>query len=421
LPSTRALSLGITAVTLALAYGIWYSYSVVLVALLREYGWSRSALAGAFSVFTLVHGAGNPLIGHLCDRLRPLSLIAAGGVVLGLALLIDSFIASPWQLYVGFGVLTAVGVAAAGWVPALVQVQRDFQDKLGLAVGLLSAGVGIGMLLVVPSTQFLIDAYGWRVAYRVLGGVSVLWIVPSSLLALKIRGQTPVKQNPQNSGSDPRRRALYSATLGEAARGEAFWLMLAAFFFGNVCSQMLHVHQVAYLVDLGVAAIVAASVVGLVGASSIVGKIGGGWLSDRFERELVYLGGITILLAAVAALAALRGTPAAWAIYGYAILLGVGYSATASLIPAMVSDRFGGPHFGTIVGVGLMGSALGSALGPWLAGFIFDRTGSYMAAFAIAAASAVAAAAAGWRAWVLRVQDSRSGPMAAEPGKLGAA
>jgi sugar phosphate permease len=95
LPSTRALSLGITAVTLALAYGIWYSYSVVLVALLREYGWSRSVLAGAFSVFTLVHGAGNPLIGHLCERRRPLGLIAAGGVLLGLALLIDSFIDSP--------------------------------------------------------------------------------------------------------------------------------------------------------------------------------------------------------------------------------------------------------------------------------------------------------------------------------------
>ena len=426
MPSTRALSLGITAVTLALAYGIWYSYSVVLVALLREYGWSRSVLAGAFSVFTLVHGAGNPLIGHLCDRLRPLGLIAAGGVLLGLALLIDSFIDSPWQLYLGFGVLTAIGVAAAGWVPALVQVQRDFQDKLGLAVGLLSAGVGVGMLLVVPFTQFLIDAYGWRVAYRVLGAICVVWIVPSSLVALKIRDQKfGTKSQPRNSGLGPssglgaRLGELYSATLREAVRGEAFWLMLAAFFFGNVCTQMLHVHQVAYLVDQGVVAIVAASVVGLVGASSIVAKVGGGWLSDRFEREAVYLGGLTILLAAVAALAALGGAPAAWAIYGYAILFGVGYSATASLIPAMVSDRFGGPHFGTIVGVGLMGSALGSALGPWLAGFIFDHTRSYMGAFAIAAACAVAAAAAGWRAWVLRVETSGSDPIAAEPGRFG--
>ena len=118
----------------------------------------------------------------------------------------------------------------------------------------------------------------------------------------------------------------------------------------------------------------------------------------------MYLGGIAIMVAAVAALAALAGAPAPWAIYGYAVLLGVGYSATASLIPAMVSDRFGGRHFGSIVGVGLMGSAAGSALGPWMAGTLFDLTGSYMLAFAVAAGCGIAAGAAGWRARVLRVR-----------------
>jgi MFS family permease len=189
-------------------------------------------------------------------------------------------------------------------------------------------------------------------------------------------------------------------TLGEAMRGTPFWLMLAAFFFGNACSQTLHVHQVAYLVDQGVAAIVAASVVGVVGFASIVGKTGGGWLSDRIERELIYLAGIAIMLAGVAALAALGRPPGYWAIYGYAVLLGLGYSVTASLIPAMVSDRFSGPHFGAIVGVGLMGSAAGSAFGPWMAGFVFDLTGTYR----IAAGCGVAAGAAGWRARALRLR-----------------
>jgi len=391
----------IVAATLSLAYGIWYSYSVVLVALLGEFGWSRSVLAGAFSVFTLVHGAVNPVVGVLCDRMRPLALMAVGGLFLGLAMWVDSYIDSPWGLYLGFGVFTAIAVAAAGWVPAIVQVQRDFQDRLGLALGIVSSGVGLGMLLVVPLTQLLIDAYGWRTAFRVLGAICALWIVPSSLFLLRRagekRGQTPVKKDQKKSGSDP-------VTLAQAVRGMPFWLMFAAYFFGNVCSQTLHVHQVAYLVDLGVSAIVAASVVGMVGASSIAGKIGGGWLSDRMEREFVYLGGIAIMLAAVAALAALGRAPAAWAIYGYAVLLGVGYSATASIIPAMVSDRFGGRHFGAIVGVGLMGSAVGSALGPWMAGYLFDRTGSYMVAFAIAAGCGVAAGAAGWHARVLRVR-----------------
>jgi MFS family permease len=396
----RHLSLGVIALTLALAYGIWYAYSVILVALLHEYGWSRSVLAGAFSVFTLVHGAVNPVVGALCDRLRPLRLMAIGGAALGLALWADSYISTPWQLYLGFGVFTAMAVAAAGWVPALVQVQRDFQDKLGRARGIVSSGVGVGMLLVVPLTQLLIDAYGWRTAFRVLAAICVLWIVPSSIfLARQAPARRPAPQPAATAPNPPS-----TTTLAEAMRGTPFWLMLAAFFFGNVCSQTLHVHQVAYLVDQGVTAIIAASVVGVVGASSIVGKTGGGWLSDRVEREFVYLAGIAILVVAVAALAALAGAPARWAIYGYAVLLGLGYSVTASLIPAMVSDRFSGPHFGTIVGVGLMGSAAGSAIGPLLAGYLFDHTGSYRLAFAIAAGCGVAAGAAGWRARTLRVR-----------------
>ena len=400
MPSTRALSLGVIALTLALAYGVWYAYSVVLVALLHEYGWSRSVLAGAFSVFTLVHGGVNPLIGVLCDRMRPLGLMAAGGVALGAALWADSYISSPWQLYLGFGVLTAISVAAAGWIPAIVQVQRDFQDKLGLALGIVSAGVGVGMLVVVPLTQLLIDAYGWRTAFRVLAAICVLWIVPSSLILLRL----PPARRAAPPPAAAARKSMSTATLAEAMRGTPFWLMFAAFFFGNICSQTLHVHQVAYLVDQGVSAMIAASVVGAVGASSIAGKIGGGWLSDRFERERVYLAGIAIMVAAVAALAALAGAPTPWAIYGYAVLLGVGYSATASLIPAMVSDRFGGLHFGVIVGVGLMGSAAGSALGPWMAGWLFDRTGSYMLAFAIAAGCGIVAGAAGWHARTLRLR-----------------
>ncbi|MDH4093517.1 MAG: MFS transporter [Betaproteobacteria bacterium] len=398
LVARRSFSLVVIALTLSLAYGIWYSYSVILVALLQEFGWSRSVLAGAFSAFTLVHGAANPLVGALCDRVRPLQLMAAGGALLGLALWADSYIATPWQLYLGFGLFTAVSVASAGWIPALVQVQRDFQDRLGLALGIVSSGVGVGMLLVVPLTQLLIDAYGWRAAFRVLAVICVLWIVPSSLLLLRLAPRrAPVARSAAASG------AARDVTLGQAMRGAPFWLMLSAFFFGNVCSQTLHVHQVAYLVDRGVAAIVAASVVGVVGLASIVGKTGGGWLSDRVERERVYVAGIAVMLAAVAVLASLGQTPALGAIYLYGALLGLGYSVTASLIPAMVSDRFSGPHFGAIVGMGLLGSAIGSAVGPWMAGYLFDRTGSYAIAFALAAACGFAAGVAGWRARTLRV------------------
>jgi MFS family permease len=396
----------VIALTLALAYGIWYAYSVILVALLGEFGWSRSVLAGAFSVFTLVHGGVNPLVGALCARFKPTRVMALGGAAMGLALFADSFIATPLELYLCFGVLTALAVAAAGWVPALVYVQREFQDRIGLAIGIASSGVGVGMVLVVPLTQALIDAFGWRTAFQVLGLVSVLWILPSSILLMRLprsesRGQVPMKQNQEKSGPDP--------SLREAMRTEPFWLLVGAFFFGNVCSQTLHVHQVAYLVDHGVAAMVAASVVGVVGLASIVAKTGGGWLSDRVERELVYLAGIAILVASAFVLLALGAAPTRLGAYGYAVLLGVGYSVTAALIPAMVADRYSGAHFGAIVGAGLIGSAAGSAAGPWLAGTLYDATGSYALPFMIAAACGVVAGAAGWRARSLRLRALDSG------------
>ena len=346
----RNIALGVIALSLAIAYGIWYSYSVILVALLAEFGWSRSVLAGAFSVFTLVHGAVNPLVGALCARFRPLRVMAAGGLAMGLTLFLDSFIATPLGLYLAFGVATAAAVSFGGWVPSLVLVQRNFPERLGLSVGIISSGVGVGMLLVVPLTQLLIDAFGWRVAFRVLGLIAVAWIVPSSLWLrgmmlrdLEIRGQgrnSFALTHKQNSSPDPA-----GFTLAQAMRTQVFWLLMAMFFFGNVASQTLHVHQVAYLVDHGLAAIAAASVVGVVGLASIVGKTGGGWLADRIEREIVYVVGIAVMVASAFALLAVGGneggieggSPSRWSAYGYAVLLGLGYSVTAAITPVIVS------------------------------------------------------------------------------------
>ena len=397
----RPITLGAIALTLGLTYGVWYSYSVFLVALLNEFGWSRSVLAGAFSVFTLVHGVANPLIGLLCDRVGPRRLVILGGAGLGLALYANGFIDSPGDLFLGFGLATALAVACCGWVPAVVLVQRQFMDKLAFSLGIVSSGIGLGMLLVVPLTQLLIEWLGWRAAWQILGAVCAGWIVPVAWFLLRDEAPRPSVPRPAQATNAPA-GAAREMTLAEALRTQPFWLMLAAFFFGNVCSQTLHVHQVAFLVDHGMAAMAAASVVGVVGVASVVGKAGGGWLADRFEREVIYVICLAILVAAVGALALVGAVPSRWGAYVYAVMLGMGYSATASLTPVMVSDRFRGSRFGVILGMGLLGSALGSAFGPWMAGRLFDATGSYAIPFVIAAASGVLAGAAAWHARALR-------------------
>ena len=362
-PAPSYLALGVTVVTLALAYGVWYAYSVFLVALLREFGWSRSVLAGAFSIFTLVGGGAGPVLGALADRFGPRRLILAGGALLAASLWADSYVTRAWHLYVGFGLLTAIGVSTAGWTPAVVMVQRQFSARLGLALGIAGSGVGLGI-------------------------VAAVWILPATYLAIR---DTPVPARPAGARFSST-EAGGAHSLDRALANPSFRYIGLAVFLGSICSQTLHVHQAAFLVDHGLSAMTAASVISVVGASSILGKTGGGFISDFFSRELVYALGMIGMIVGVGVLWLVAVAPSTWLALGYAALFGIGYSVTAFIVPAMMSDRFRGPHFGSIFGATQVASALGSALGAWLAGRIFDATGSYAIAFGVAAGAAAVAA-----------------------------
>jgi MFS family permease len=392
----------VSAVTLGLAYGVWYSYSVFLVALLREFGWSRSLVAGAFSLFVLVHGGMAPALGWLADRVGPRRLILAGGILLAAALLLDAAVTRPWQLYLAFGVLTSMGVAAAGWVPAVILVQRWYPLRVGAALGLASAGIGMGIFLVVPFCQYLIGVVGWRAAFRVVAALVTAWIVPASFWLLRDPPVRLVTGASWRVGGGP----TADVTLGQALGTLRFWLVATAQTLGSFACQMLLVHQVAYLVDHRVSVMVAASVVSVVGLASVFGKAGGGWFSDSFGRELTYTLGMASVVASVATLAAIAAAPAPipLAAYVYGVLIGVGYSVTAPLMPALVSDLFRGRHFGAIFGTLQAANAIGGSVGPWLGGRVFDATGSYAWAFGGAVVAAAIATSALWVAGPRRVR-----------------
>jgi MFS family permease len=381
-------------VSLGLAYGFWYSYAVFLVAFGREFGWSRSIVAGAFSLLVVMHGLTGPPLGWLVERFGARTVIAAGGLVLGAALASGAQITAVWQLYVIFGILTSIGMSAAGWVPSVVLIRAWFPARVGTALGIASSGIGVGIFAFVPFTQFLIDTLGWRWALRVLGVVVAAWIVPAALLLVP---DTRVARSggPTAAGVEaPPARPHW--TLATVVRTWRFWATGAVFFAASVATQMLLVHQVAYLVDHGVPALVGATVVGVVGLASIAGKAGWGVLSDRIGRELTYSLAFGCVAASVAVLALAGAHPRTVWPYVYAALIGVGYAVTAPLTPAIASDLFGGPRFARIFGALHMTNSMGGALGAWVAGHIFDTSGSYALALPIAAGMAVLAPALLW-------------------------
>lgn len=390
--SVRAwIVLGATFISLGMVYGIWYSYSVFLVALLREFGWSRSLLSGAFSLFVIVHGVLGPLSGWLASRAGLRRMVVAGGCVLGVGLFLVAETTAWWHLYLSFGAIVAVGVALAGWLPSSLLVRGWFLDRVGTALGIASAGIGVGISAIVPLAQYLVDMVGWRWAYRILAVMIAGWVLPASLWLLR---DPPAPTAHASPAGRPAAGACW--TLAAALRSWPFWGLGAVFFTGNVATQMLMVHQVAYLVDHGVGALAAAAVAGTVGLVSIPGKIGWGILSDRTNRELAYTLAFCCVVASIGALVLAGKNPATLLPYAYAMLIGLGYAATAPLAPAAASDVFGGPRFPVIFGTLHIANSIGSSTGAWIAGRIFDATGSYAAALWLALAMAVCSMSVLW-------------------------
>jgi MFS family permease len=386
---------GASFVTMAIFYGIWYSYGVFFVAILRDLGWSRSLVAGAFSIFTLIHGASGSFVGPLSRRVGARRVVLAGGLLLALGLVLTAQTTQWWHLYLFFAGIAALGIGLGGYVPLVVLVREWFPLQVGAMTGLASAGIGVGICLVGPVSQFMIDQIGWRWTYRFLALAVVLWSLPATIWLLRSApARVPGRERPVADRGATVRGPYW--TLKDAVRTRRFWGLALAFMSGNVVPQMLFVHQVAFLIDHGAADMVAATVGGIAGLVSIPGKFAWGLLSDRKGRELTYSLGFGCIGLSIGLLVLAGAFPHTGLPYVYAVVMGVGYAVTAPVLPAISSDLFGGPRFSSIFGVIHMSMGFGSALGAWGAGRIFDLTGSYTEAFWVAIGLSVLSPAILW-------------------------
>jgi len=377
---------GLALMCLLLGYGVRHSFGVFFSPMLKEFEWSRTVLSGAQSTGLVVNAVFAPVFGVLVDRYGPRWLITGGAFLVGTSMVLMGHVSHPWQFYVLYGFVLALGINGMGVVVNNTMVTNWFVRKRGLAVAIPGAGTGLGITVMSLASSALIGAAGWRTAFVVLGIALMGCLVPLGLAVAKRRpeevGLMPDGWAP---GADGGGGGLPGPTAvgGESAPVErglppGFWRLFAAYTAFSVSWYLLTAHQVPYAADLGIGRPAAARAFALVGATSVAGLPLFGLLSDRLRDRkyavtaglLVYTSGYVLLLSA--------GT--AGDLYLAAVALGFGYGGVA-LMSALCGDHFGRFYMGRLFGFVATGGAVGGALGPLLGGLVYDLTGNYRRAW----------------------------------------
>ena len=383
-------------VTFAVSAALMHSYAVFLVAFLEEFRWSRAETSLAFSVSQLVGGASAPFVGALVDRLGPRRLVLLGGSILALGLLGSAYLHALWQLIVLYGILMTIGANCLGLVVFVPMLSRRFVNNRGMAISVVQSANGFARAVSAPVAQILISGIGWRSAYLAQGALMTVLVWP--LAALFSRDDAPARVSSSSSSSSVAtdRPARRDWTLAEAIATPHFWLLFTVYLCTGLGSFFVSLHQLAFAVDVGFDKLYAASVLGMGALLSVAGTIVTGTLSDHIGRELSAVLAYAVSIVGVICALFITGPDHAWLLWIHACFFGLTWGARGPAVTAKTADLFPGPNLGAILGVITVGTGIGSAVGAWGAGWIFDMSGSYRLAFVASIVSYLVGCAAFW-------------------------
>jgi MFS family permease len=377
-------------VSMGFWFGIRSNFGVFYAALLQDFGWNRAASAGVQSVAMLTYTVTAPLAGGLIDRFGPRRIITPGIFVLCVGLLLCATIKSLPQFYLYYGLIVGAGATSIGIVCYSAILAHWFEKKRGLASGVAVSGMGLGTFVWVYLAQYMISLWGWRIAFMMMALLYLVVLVPTNLwllrhkpddLGLPVDGYPTL---PEKNPSDPARHAAAADwTIWHVLKLGRFWALMSFPFLAVIGVYVVMVHSVKFLQDLGIDKMTAALILALTGVVSSIFRIIWGWLSDRIGRELTYTLGMAFGCLGAGALLMLESTHARFFAYGFFVFFGMGWGVAAPIFMAASADLFKGRVYGLVYGLIEGGIGVAGALGAWLGGFIFDRTGSYHGAFVL--------------------------------------
>jgi len=371
--------------------GVWI-FSLFVKPLEASLGWGRGQVMAGFTIYYAMVGIASPLVGRFVDRYGARSVIPVGAVMMGVGFLIVSRMSALYLFYLGY-VIIGGGAAAIGPVPCSAIISNWFRRKRGLALGLMSAGIGAGGVVMAPFIGYMLSHYDWRAAYLSLAVILTAVTIPLALGVVRTRpsemGLYPDGEDaPLKDTGGPSRAIAETAsfTLKQALRTRTFWLIAVSFAcygFGSAGAQQA---SVPFLDDMGFPLATAAAALGTIGVGSTIGKVLFGRLCDRIQANYAFAIGVALRLAGVLVLLTVRADSPETVIWTYAALLGLGAGAWLPTLSMLTSSRFGLVHYGAVLGALNICLSLGLSSGPLFSGLMHDATGSYLLAFAIFAA-----------------------------------
>jgi MFS family permease len=303
-----------------------------------------------------------------------------------------------WQLYFFYGVL--VGSMMAGLIPTTSLVTRFYTKRRGLMTGITISGLAIGSMLGAPVITMLIDNFDWRTSYSIIG-ISVLVIIAISAIFIRDPKQGKPLSEKEISSNPKQVQERSEIGFKQIVCFGSFWIMGILYFCAVFAQQMILVHLIPHATDMGISAIVAASILSVTHAAYAGGSFLTGRITDWIGSRLTILIAMIITLLAIILLLVVVKV---WVLLVFAILFGTAWGGTATLRSTLAAELFGLHSHGAITGVILFISTIGGAVSPLIAGYIFDISGGYQVIFLITIGIGIAGLI---MAWLLRTRVTR--------------
>ena len=354
--------------------GLLFTYGLFFNSLQDEFGWSRTFLSSAAALSFFMMGVLAILAGRMNDRFGPRIVMGVCGVAYGIGYLLLSQVSAQWQVLAIFGVFIALGLGAHD-VVTLSTIARWFAKRRGIMSGVVKTGTAIGQISMPPLAAFLLLTFGWRHALIVLGAGAIVLLIIASF---------SMRKPPEFECSDTGKQSN-GMSLSEARTSRIFWSLCAIQFMFFPSMMTVPTHLAVHGTDLGMTTAKAATLLSVLGTTSIAGRLAVGLLADRIGSKRAFLMCFTVLLGSLIAFVNVASHGPLFVVVAF---YGFSHGGLFTVVSPLVAEYYGMRSHGSIFGTILFFGTIGGAIGPILAGWIFDVYGTYRFAFMLLAAMA---------------------------------